>query len=92
MTDKEQVLAYLAEVQRMQMEAYKIEITIESCTGRDDCWFRVVLQRAYDRYVFCFWSEYSERENQREMERLRKVYNSLKPQTNDNNNNSNNNS
>lgn len=73
MTEKEDIIAYLAEVQRMQMEATKLAITITHYP--DICGFGVKLSETGDIPLFYILREYPENENRREMERLKETYN-----------------
>lgn len=73
MTEKGDVLAYLAEVQRMQMEATKLVITITSYP--DICGFGVKFAEEAYSDIYYILRAYSERENRGEMKRIREVFN-----------------
>ncbi len=77
MTEKGDILAYLAEVQRMQLQATRACITLAYWPDMDA--FRVILEVLGQGIEegegsFTIWSDFSAEENQREMERLREVY------------------
>lgn len=72
MTDRLLIMAYLSQVQGLQLMARKVELTIVYYP--DDGGFRVSLECRYDRHAFCVWSGQSEEENVSEMERLYKVF------------------
>lgn len=79
MTEKSDILAYLAEVQRMQMEAEKVEMTI-TCYP-DLCGFGVMLADLANDNIFYVLRARSEEDNKRAMERLREEYNQLNAKT-----------
>lgn len=78
MTTKGDVLAYLAEVQRMQMEADKVVITI-TCFP-DICGFGVRFTEEDDNNLYYVLREYSERENRSEMKRIREAFDKYEKQ------------
>lgn len=83
MTDKVQILAYLAQVQGMQIAAKHVTLVIEY--GPQECYFRVQLydQRG-ERYAFCIAHSLPEEENKSENQRLTNVYNHYEHDSNNN--------
>lgn len=84
MTEKGDILAYLVEVQRMQLQATKASITL--AYWPDMCAFRVILEAPRQGIEkgggsFTIWRDISAEYNQREMERLREVYNKCEHDT-----------
>ena len=73
MTDKQQILAYLAQVQRMQLEEKEVAIGVDFNYKTLSVTATINLQEDFNR--FFFWHEYSEEENKREMERFINDYN-----------------
>lgn len=78
MIEKGDLLSYLAEVQRMQLQATRASLTL--AYWPDMCAFRVILEVPAQGIEegegsFTIWRDFSAEDNQREMERLREVYN-----------------
>lgn len=77
MIERGDLLAYLAEVQRMQLQATRASITL--AYWPDICAFRVILEAPRQGIEegegsFTIWRDFATEVNQREMERLREVY------------------
>lgn len=75
MIERGYILAYLAEVQRMQLQATRTSIIL--AYWPDICAFRVILEvldQGIEEGSFTIWRDFTTEESQREMERLREVY------------------
>lgn len=85
MTNKAQILAYLAVVQRMQMNTKKVELVIDYAPK--DCIFRIQMFDLLDKkHWYCIWTEYSHEENLQEMQRFINDYKRYEHDNNSNNN------
>lgn len=86
MTDKAQILAYLAQVQGMQIAAKKVELVIDY--DPKDYSFRIQMFDIFlKRHCFDFWAEFSENRNKCEMKRLTNSYNKFEHGNSNNSNN-----
>lgn len=85
MTEKAQMLAYLAQIQGMQIAAKKVEFIIDY--DPKDCNFRIHMFDIFlKHHCFTFCAEFSKKINKCKMERLINSYNKYEHDDNSNNN------